>query len=611
LSGFAGVVSTDGAPPDESLLKRMAERLAFRGPDGTHIWKQPGAGFCFTFLRTGPALQCPSQPCSLDGNVWLLGDVRLDGRGDLRLKLEQHGEELAGNITDEELVLRVWRRWGEQGLPELLGDYAFALWDAEARRLWCVRDLMGARPFFYAHVGGRLYFGNTLNALRCASEISSDLDLHFIGDFLLEGWCLYPTRTAFRDITRLAAGHVVKYSCEELNVRRFAALPIEEPLRLKREEEYVERFRELLEQAVADRLPRGPTAIFMSGGLDSTSVAAIAVNMAWRHSWPLALRAFTIDCSGLFDDREGVLASLAARHIGIAVEIMDGSSCVPFAGWADPCQHPPEPCHEPFRAAYLEQVASVSRHARVALNGYGGDGILTGQTWPYLLYLLRDRQIVTIAREFGGYIVKNGQVPPLRSGFLNLLRRWINRANSRAYPEWLAPEFEKEVCLRERWVELRQPPVKRHPYHSEAYAILAGPYWASMYESEDAAFSFRPVELRAPLLDSRILKFLLRTPPVPLCINKDLLRRAVRELLPEQILGRRKTPLAGDPLLLHLKDHGWSPLPPSGLGKVRKFVDSKKLSSLLREPSQLRPWIDLCSISLLYWLEGSPSSERL
>src|SRR5258707_362710 len=124
MSGFAGVVSLDAAPPDALLLERMAEALAFRGPDGTHITTKPGAGFCFTFLRTGPAPQCPSQPCSLDGNVWLLGDVRLDGRDDFRRRLEQHGDEFHGEVTDEELVLRAWRRWREDSLPDLIGDYS-------------------------------------------------------------------------------------------------------------------------------------------------------------------------------------------------------------------------------------------------------------------------------------------------------------------------------------------------------------------------------------------------------------------------------------------------------------------------------------------------------
>jgi len=124
------------------------KRWRFADPMALTSQRKPGAGFCFTFLRTGPAPQCPSQPCSIDGRVWLIGDVRLDGRDDLRRKLEQHGDEIGLNVTDEELVLRAWHRWREDALPDLMGDYSFALWDAEARQLCCVRDLMGARPFF-------------------------------------------------------------------------------------------------------------------------------------------------------------------------------------------------------------------------------------------------------------------------------------------------------------------------------------------------------------------------------------------------------------------------------------------------------------------------------
>src|SRR6516225_11912600 len=92
MSGFAGLISTDGATPDRDLLDRMAAGLDFRGPDGTQVWSQSGAGFCFTLLRIGPAPQSSEQPCSLDGRVWLVGDVRLDGREDLRNELAQSGE---------------------------------------------------------------------------------------------------------------------------------------------------------------------------------------------------------------------------------------------------------------------------------------------------------------------------------------------------------------------------------------------------------------------------------------------------------------------------------------------------------------------------------------
>ena len=603
MSGFAGMISLDGAPPDVPLLERMAQTLAFRGPDGTHITTKPGAGFCFTSLRTGPAPQCPAQPCSLDGRVWLLGDIRLDGRDDLRHKLEQHGEEIATDATDEELVLRAWRRWQEDCLADLIGDYSFALWDAEVHHLWCVRDLMGARPFFYAQAGDHLYFSNTLNTIRCATHISTALDERFIGDFLLQGWCSYPARTAFRNVSRLSAGHRLHFSSDGLEVRRYTSLPIEEPLGFKREEEYVECFRNLLDKAVRERLPAGRVAIFMSGGLDSTSVAAIAVHTARKSGLPLDLLAFTSDYQPLFDDQEGALASVAAQHIGINIEIQRSASYSPYGGWDVSPPPMPEPLHEPFQCQSFDQAQRVARHSRVALNGHGGDGVLTGQAWPYFLDLARRRRFGMIARTFGGYVLKHKSIPPLRGGFRAKLRGLVQPSDPMAgYPSWLSSNFEIRMRLRDRWRELLEPPARLHAWHSKAYATLSSPLWPSLLETEDAAGIGVCIEARAPFLDLRIQRFLLRVPPIPLCIDKEIIRRMTVGLLPEKVRLRPKTPFEGD-LIALTKTRGWRPLRiPELSGRFCEFVDREALSEVLETEPISFPWPSLRPISLAYWL---------
>jgi asparagine synthase (glutamine-hydrolysing) len=612
MSGFAGVISLDGAPPDAHLLERMARTLAFRGPDGTHVTTKPGAGFCFTFLRTGPAPQCPSQPCSLDGNVFLIGDVRLDGRDDLRRKLEQHGDELDEDITDEELVLRAWRQWQEDCLPDLIGDYSFALWDAEVRRLWCARDLMGARPFFYAQADNWLHFSNTLNAIRCAPEISSALDYHFIGDFLLQGSCSYQARSAFRDISRLPAGHTLRFSRAGSRITRFSSLPIEGPLWLKREEEYVEHFRGLLAQAVMDRLPHNSAAIYMSGGLDSTSVAALALKYPRKCTDPPSLRAYCLDCQPLFDDQEGRLARRVAEHLSIPIEIWSHSSYLPFEGWDEEKVVTPEPSQEPYLPSYLEQNRSVSQHAQVVLTGYGGDGILTGQSWPYLTYLARRMNFAAIVVAFGKYSLKHGRIPPLRGGFrsrVNLFRRKNPMAE---YPQWLSPRFEAEMRLRERWCDLMKSPEKSHPWYPDAHSMLNGEYWPEILEREDAEWTCAPLESRAPFLDRRLISFLLGVPPVPLCIDKELLRRAMAGLLPEEVRLRPKVPVAGDPLMLQVRSGRWSPVPlPRSTTTVRFFTDWDRLSGILAKTSGDFLWRDLRPLLLNHWLKGIEKDQGI
>ena len=606
MSGFAGVVCMDGSSPDPRLLERMAAHLAFRGPDATHIWSRTGAGFCFTLLRTGPAPQSSEQPCTLDGRMWLLGDVRLDGREDLRGQLEPSGEPIAAEVTDEELILRAWRLWGKDGLAKLSGDLSFVLWDGIERRLWCVRDLLGARPFFYAQSAESFYFSNTLEVLRQAPGVSSNLDPQFIGDFLLQEWCEDGARTVYRDIHRLPPGHTLVYSDGELCVRCYTDFPIEELLLLKRPEEYVEQFQELLEKAVRDRLPRGPCGIFMSGGLDSTSVAAVACKIARKNGASGPLRAYTIDCRPMFNDQEGILASLVAENLGMDIEILSGAYCLPYEGWEDSLRRTPEPCHDPFLLLSQKQYRQVQGHAKVVLSGYGGDDILTGQAWPYLTYLFRQRNFATIVQVYGRYILKHGRIPPLRGGFRTRLQQWMGRTNPLTeFPPWLEPHFVEQHNLRGRWRELQESPKTVHPLHPIAFAGLSSKSGFSMFESEDAGWTGVPVEMRAPLLDLRLLRFLLRVPPVPWCMKKALLREAMHGMLPEEVRVRPKTPLLGDLIKHSIESKKWKPVPlPEPRAELRQFVDWERVSATVATAAGSTLWVGLRSVSLCYWLNA-------
>jgi asparagine synthase (glutamine-hydrolysing) len=613
MSGFAGIVHADGGTPDVRLIERMADLLTFRGPDATEVWMHPGAGFCFTLLRTGPSPQAESQPFSLDGKIWLLGDVRLDAREDLLRKLEQHGEKASADATNEELILRAWRQWADKCFEILIGDFAFALWNAEAKRLWCVRDLMGTRPFFYAHAGDQFIFSNTLDVVRVAPGVSAELDAHFIGDFLLQAWCPEKERTAFLDVRRLPAGHALNYSNGQVSVRCHATLPIEELLFLKRREDYIEEFRGLLEQSVRDRLPAGPAGFFMSGGLDSTSVAAMGTKVQAGRGIRDSLRAYTVDYRPLFEDEEGAFATKVAEHLGIPIDILAGAWSPPFGGREDSSLSTPEPCAEPFFALHVEHYRQVAQRARVVLSGDGGDDILTGRAWPYLVYLLKRGRLATLAAAFGGYVLRHGRLPPLRAGIRTRLRRWVGRTEEElGYPEWLEPGFERDLNLRDRWREMQQSAKAVHPLHREGYAALSGAFWPSVFEVEDAGWTGAPVETRAPLFDQRVLRFLLRVPPVPWCMKKELLREAMRDLLPEEVRVRKKTPLRGDPLLLHAEKNGWEAVLSDGAcGRLSKFVNCKMLSATSRPALGLSLWADLRPIALAYWLKGVENKQRI
>jgi asparagine synthase (glutamine-hydrolysing) len=604
MSGFAGVVSADGAIPERRLLEQMSAKLAFRGPDATQVSIQEDAGFCFTLLRTGPAPQMAKQPCSLDGGVWLLGDVRLDGREELRRGLKEKDNSILAGVTDEELILHAWQQWGEASFERLIGDSAFAIWDGTAKKLWCVRDLLGIRPFFYAHAGNCFFFSNTLEALRVTPEVSTALDPAFVGDFLLQGFCQDGERTVFRDIRRLPQGHFLKFSTGDVRVCRYAALAVEEPLQLQ-PAEYAEQFRALLGEAVRERLPPGPAAIYMSGGLDSTSVAAHAARIAKEGGSGRELRAYTVDFLPLFEDDEASYASRAAQHLGIPWEVHSIGAASPFASWDIENLPQPEPSHEAFVLPDLKLCRLVSARTRIVLSGDGGDDVLTGQAWPYLKYLLRGRQFGAIVKAFGGYVLKNGRVPPLHGGFRTRLKRWVRRTDAmEGYPGWLNPDLEREQNLRDRWIELQKLPETTHPLHPVAHASLNGPYWAYVLEEADAAWTCVPLERRAPFLDLRLVRFLLRVPPVPGCMEKQLVREAMRGVLPDEVVLRKKTPLRKEPLDVFTKERGWRPQIPRPTERLREFVDWDKVNATLQNGSGSSLWADMRPISLDHWLKG-------
>jgi asparagine synthase (glutamine-hydrolysing) len=280
---------------------------------------------------------------------------------------------------------------------------------------------------------------------------------------------------------------------------------------------------------------------------------------------------------------------------------------VPYGSWQNAGVRAPEPSVEPFMEMNLKLYRRIAAQARVALTGEGGDAILTGQARSYLGYLLRRGQIGKIVSDFGGYIFNHRRLPFLRTGLRGRFRRWFGSKEREAdFPDWIDANFEKQMHLRERWEELKRPlESSGHPLHPEAYASLSSAYWGQLLEDEDAGWSGAPVEVRSPFLDARLIRYLLRVPPLPWCMRKELLREATRGILPEEIRVRPKVPLLEDPLplLMERGSRTTMPLDDPG-GKSRKYVNwlkvlatsSSDTGSVLLE--KMRPRV------LDHWLKG-------
>jgi asparagine synthase (glutamine-hydrolysing) len=604
--------TAETAELDRQAIAQMAEAIAFRGPDAQQQASRGQASFAFSLLATGPAPQAAEQPVTLDGEAWLVGDVRLDGRRDLIESLNQQGQHCGRGATDEEIVLRAWKLWRETGVrrvfaDELHGDFSFALWEPGRRELNCFRDVMGGRPFYYRPETGIFSFSNTLRAIHHAPGFTDELDGEYIGDFLLVSWCPRPSHTVYRSIRRLPAGHWLTFSPGGLRIQRFQQLPVEESLVLKRSAEYVEIYRDLLEKAVADRLPSGPAAIFLSGGMDSTTVAATACALRKRAGETRGLHAICADLRPLFEDEEGLVATKGAAHLGIDFELCSRGDTVPFSNFGDLSERLPEPVADPYWETYVYMCGRLIDKSRVMLSGYGGDNVLNNETWPYLKYLALRGKFVRAFLEFGGYAIGHRQLPPLRAGIRARVRRWFGRPEAEPkYPTWLASDFAESVELKSRWQELRSKPPVVHPTHPYGYFTLTDAFWPHVQDKEDAASTGLPMDTRSPLLDYRLLKFLLRLPAMPWCANKEIMRQAMNGRLPDSILRRAKTPLAQEPFCLHIKRKSWHPSQIRDLSpSIREFVDWPKFlawSEGLEGATYPEQWSCVPPVALDFWL---------
>jgi asparagine synthase (glutamine-hydrolysing) len=548
LSGIVGIFERDGAPVDRPLLQSLTHFLSYRGPDACEVWADGSVGFGNTLLRTTYESLAENQPASLDRQFWITADARIDCRAELEAELTSAGRKVRLAAPDPELILHAYAAWGEACVQHLRGDFAFAIWDARRKTLFCARDHFGVKPFYYAELDGMFFFSNTLDCIRQHREVSEELNESAIADFLLFGLNCDDATTTFRDIRRLPPAHSLRVSAEGLHTERYWSPPTDGRIRYHRPDEYIEHFQTVMQLAVADRLRINRAGIFLSGGLDSSSIAAMARELSVKAGGTADLRAYTVVYESLIPDREGEYARTVAEFLGFPIRSFPMDGLRLFDRWDDPACVPPEPVEDPFAAALFDHYEAIASDCRVVLSGDGGDELMYFQMWPYTRDLLRNRHWRRLWTDL--------------PRFLRLRRFPSQGIRSRAYhalgkgpefPVWFAPELTRRLHLEERWVEQTSGATAReHPIVPKAHASLSSPRWSRVFELADPGLTHSAVEVRYPFLDLRVVNYLLAIPPFPWTFQKQLVRAAMSGHLPESIRQRPKTPLDGDPLMAKL-----------------------------------------------------------
>lgn len=533
MSGIAGIVNPAGEPVDRILLERMAGAMAGRCPDGTSIWIDGNVGLAHSLLRTSAG---DGPLTTVDGCAWIAADARIDAQDELRSRLERAGETVRADASDSDLILHAYRAFDTTFLDGLIGDFAFALWDARRRTLVCARDHFGVRPFVYARIKGHFVFASHIEALLAHPLVSTDLAPEAIGDFLLFGTSLDPAVSVYRDLSRLPPASMLRHAQGQVSIRRYWALLSEHHVEYRDSHDYVVQFEGLLRGAVKDRLRSDRVAMELTGGLDSASIAAVAAT-----GTDSGITGYTRTCAGLCpDDREGHFADLVAAKLGIPIVFRPTEHYALFERHDRRELRTAEPASHAELAAYYDDLRHVAASStRVLLTGQGGDALLA-ESPSYLADLVRRGRFFRAVREVRRHVRITGS--PAGIGIRSLIRLRGSDHPHPPFPDWVNAEFSSSARLRTRysdaWSDMRSG--------SGTYHQLSRPWLgAGLFEAYERLAL--PVIVRHPYFDLRLVRLLLSAPNC-LKASKWLLRESMRGRLPESVRTRPKTPLAGDPM---------------------------------------------------------------
>jgi asparagine synthase (glutamine-hydrolysing) len=546
-----GIVRFDGAPLEAALLARVTGAMTPRGPDGAGHWVQGSVGLGRCLLRTTPESMESADPLtSRDGRCLIVWDGRLDNREQLISALSG---EAGAHPTDAELVLAAYRRWGSEAPARLLGDFAFAVWDGRARRLFCARDHFGARPLYYARNAHLFAFASEEEALLGLPGVSNRPNELLIADVLAPSSHSYDDQNSWlRDVRDLPPAHSAQVTPEgSFRLSRYWRLEPGEELAFSSDREAEEAFLEVFGEAVRARL-RGTqdVAAMMSGGLDSAGLAAVVPQLLQQEPGR-ALHTY----SAISDQPESCLESRCiqslTRGLGDRAHVVRVPSFRGMLGLDDLLDTTWSRVHPIDNTILIPALmcrAAGQDGRRVLLHAVSG-ALPLSEPSNYLAQLLQGRRWRRTWAECLGasrnHSYLRGRSPTrllvraAASAFaprrLKSIVRRLRRRRAAVNANSIHPAFANRLGLAELRREASSKAHTQGQLIESSWGLVSG-----LSGCERVAGRFG-VEVRDPWADLRVVELLLRTPlehKVRDGWRKHLPRRALRGTLEPFVLER-------------------------------------------------------------------------
>jgi asparagine synthase (glutamine-hydrolysing) len=557
MCGICGKLNFDRRDPvDPGLINRMTETLFHRGPDGGGQFVSGPIGLGHRRLSIID-LNTGAQPMSNeDDSVWVVFNGEIYNFLELRSGLQARGHKFK-SATDTEVIVHLYEESGPESVAKLQGMFAFALWDEKKQLLMLARDRVGIKPLYYTNTGNSLLFGSEIKSLLSDESVSRNVNPRAIDRFFTYGY-LPGNETLLEGIYKLDPGHYLTAQGGKIEDRQYWDLRFEVDPDRTNFGNAVEKLRDLLRRTVkAHMISDVPLGILLSGGVDSTGMLHYAAEQTDK-----PIHTFTVGFAGEQFADERPYARLAAKRFGtehheITMTAEDFLSFLPKYAW-----HMEEPVFEPPAVA-LYYVSRLARESgvKVLLSGEGGDEAFGGyQTYRNILLLERLKALFGPAKGL------------LRLGLQTFGKAGWNRVGKFSglvdlpMPEYYlsrtaTPDSNlirlKNSLYTPEFAEAIRGEKSDLPTHSLFSRLNHGSQLDSMLYVDtktwlpddllikaDRMTMATSVELRVPLLDFQVLEFAASLPPafkVRGWTTKRILKAALQDAIPQEILGRKKT----------------------------------------------------------------------
>lgn len=568
MSGIVGIFNFDGRPVGCGELREMNAILSHRGPDGSRLWCDGTVGLGHQMLHTTPQSLREVLPLvNRSANLAITADARIDNREELIVLLDLNHRSSA-EITDSQIILAAYEKWGDHSPERLLGSFAFAVWDGRQRSLFCARDHMGTKPFYYYRSEATFIFGSEIKAVLSRPDVPHKLNEVRVAEYLASVFD-DKTITFYAGIVRLAPGHSLNLSSDRVHLQSYWSLDPSRELRLGSDEAYAEAFREIFIKAVVSSARSAfPAASCLSGGLDSSAVSCVAQKMLDQNGGsPLRTLSIVFDEVTQCDERPFIDKVLARG--GFEAHYVGGDRIGPLENISSMLWHQDEPFYAPGLFSTWELFrAARDQGVRVLLDGHDGDGTVShghgrlnelAQAGQWIALTVEANGLSKVyGSSLGGILwsyLRHYKLDPLIANssalsriqhFSQALCQRVRRDNAPSdHLDWkslVSPDFARRIDLAERcrtWAAVRPRGVEcEREMHYRTVVAGLQPFALEVFDKAAAAFS---IDIRHPFWDKRLVEFCLSLPAEQKLSggwSRVILRRALGGFLPREIQWR-------------------------------------------------------------------------